>query len=113
MSSKSRLHEPQPDKLNTSKWKRLNETLGRFDVLPAEALIDITAVCAMLGRSPASVWRDAAGGRLARPIRVGARSARWRVGDVRAALRGQHRKGDLDALLESRLVSSTTDGGSQ
>ena len=111
MSLKSQLHEPQPDELNSSKWKRLNETLGRFDVLPAEALIDITAVCAVLGRSPASVWRDAAGGRLAPPIRVGIRSTRWRVGDVRAALRGQYHQGDFDAGLESRLVSSTSDGG--
>ena len=111
MSSKSQLHDPQPDELNSSKSKRLNETLGRFDVLPAEALIDITAVSAVLSRSPASVWRDTAEGRLAPPIRVGLRSTRWRVGDVRAALRGEYRQGDLDTLLESRLVSSTSDGG--
>jgi hypothetical protein len=27
-------------------------------------------------------------GRLARPVRVGARSSRWHVGNVRASLRG-------------------------
>jgi predicted DNA-binding transcriptional regulator AlpA len=44
-------------------------------------------VGALLGRSTASVWRDVSHGRLAQPRRVGAGSTRWRVGDVRAALK--------------------------
>ena len=67
--------------------QRVKRTLEIFPFLPDDALIEIRSVCALLGRSSASIWRDAAQGRLAPPVRVGARSARWRVGDVRAAMK--------------------------
>ena len=66
---------------------RVDRALQTFPFLPDEALIDIRAVCALRGRSRASTWRDVAGGRLARPIKVGC-STRWRAGDVRSALTG-------------------------
>ena len=65
---------------------RLNEALQVFDSLPAIALISIDVVCALSSRSPASVWRDTAAGKLPRPVRIGSRSTRWRVGDIRRAL---------------------------
>jgi len=67
--------------------QRVKRTLELMPFLPDDALIDIRVVCALRGRSRASIWRDAAQGRLPRPVRVGARSARWRVGDVRAAMK--------------------------
>lgn len=67
--------------------RRVDRALETFPFLPDEALIDIRAVCALLGRSSASIWRDVAAGRLAAPVKVGC-STRWRVGDVRAALAG-------------------------
>ena len=67
--------------------RRVDRALETFPLLPDEALIDIRAVCALLGRSRASIWRDVAAGRLAAPVKVGC-STRWRVGDVRAALAG-------------------------
>jgi predicted DNA-binding transcriptional regulator AlpA len=67
--------------------QRVKRTLEIFPFLPDDALIELRVVCALRGRSRASIWRDAAQGRLAQPVRVGARSARWRVGDVRAAMK--------------------------
>jgi len=66
---------------------RLQQALARFSSQPNDGLVDVRVVAALLGRSTASVWRDAANGRLSKPIKVGG-STRWRVGDVRAALRG-------------------------
>ena len=70
--------------------KRVRHTLALFPNLPDDALVDVRLVSIILNRSIASVWRDAKQGRLASPVHVGARSARWRVGDVRAALRGEN-----------------------
>ena len=67
--------------------QRLHLALTRFPSQPDDALIDVRVVGALLGRSTASVWRDVSHGRLAQPRRVGAGSTRWRVGDVRAALK--------------------------
>ena len=68
------------------KWSNLARSLQTFDYLPGTALVDIHVVCAVLGRSSASVWRDAASGKLARPVRIGGGSTRWRVADIRNAL---------------------------
>ena len=67
---------------------RTRRTLELFSLLPDDAMLDVRVVSIILNRSVASIWRDAKCGRLANPIRIGARSARWRVGDVRNALRG-------------------------
>ena len=66
---------------------RVDRALVTFPFLPDAALIDIWVLCALFGRSRASVWRDVAAGRLPAPAKVGG-STRWRVGDVRAALAG-------------------------
>jgi predicted DNA-binding transcriptional regulator AlpA len=67
--------------------ERVHRTLIHFDHLPNDSLVDIHLVSVVLGRSRSSIWRDVAHGRLAAPVRVGARSTRWRASDVRAALR--------------------------
>jgi predicted DNA-binding transcriptional regulator AlpA len=71
--------------------RRVDRTLAIFPSLPDAALIDVRVVSALVGRSTASVWRDVSQGRLSPPVHVGARSTRWRVGDVRAALNGGRR----------------------
>lgn len=68
-----------------AKQRRITATLARFDSLPDDALVEIGIVSIVLGRSPASIWRDVAAGRLAKPVRVGLRSTRWRIGDLRAS----------------------------
>ena len=70
-----------------AKRTRTESCLARFDVLPDDALVDIEVVCALRSRSPASTWRDVKAGRLPPPIHIG-KSARWRVGGLRKASRG-------------------------
>jgi len=67
--------------------RRVQRTLERFDSLPDDALIGIRVVSVLIDRSPASIWRDVAHGRLARPVKIGANSSRWHVGDVRAVMK--------------------------
>ncbi len=66
--------------------QRVQRALSQFDFLPDDALVDVRVVSALRGRSRASTWRDVAQGRLAQPVRI-AHSTRWRVRDVRAALK--------------------------
>lgn len=53
---------------------RVQRTLEYFPSLPDSAFIEIRVVSVLLGLGAASIWRDVAHGRLARPLRVGARS---------------------------------------
>jgi predicted DNA-binding transcriptional regulator AlpA len=69
-----------------SQAERLKERLSQFPLLPADAGVELPLVCALTGRSPSSVWRDVAAGRLPKPLKYGPRSTRWRVGDLRVAL---------------------------
>ena len=73
--------------------QKLASQLTLFDNLPDSAFVDLKVVSALLARSNASIWRDVAQGRLAKPLRAGLRSTRWRVGDVRLALMGRARHG--------------------
>ena len=68
-----------------AKAVKLAEQLRLFDSLPPHALVALPVVCAITGRSPASVWRDVNAGRCPAPVKAGPRSTRWRVGDLRAA----------------------------
>lgn len=64
---------------------KLAEQLKLFDALPDCALVALPTVCAIRGRSPASIWRDVKNGRCPAPVNAGPRCTRWRVGDLRAA----------------------------
>jgi len=65
---------------------RIPDALAAFPHLPDEALTDIKIVSAVTSRSPASIWRDVKAGRLPAPHKIGPRSTRWKVGELRAAL---------------------------
>ena len=67
------------------KAAKIAEILSRYPFLPDEALVNIDVVCAIRGRSPASIWLDVAAQRLAKPVSAGPRCTRWRVGDLRSA----------------------------
>lgn len=60
--------------------------LSGFDQLPDSAHVPITTVCALFGCSPATAWRRVRSGHLVQPVRFGARSTRWCVGDLRRSL---------------------------
>lgn len=74
----------------TKKYVRcLPESVAAFDTLPEEALVDLRTVTVLSCRSKSSIYRDITAGRLARPVHIGPKSARWRVGDVREYLTGK------------------------
>ena len=57
-----------------------------LDTLPHEACVPIEVVIYLTGRSRASIWRDVAAKRLPAPFKVGPRSTRWKLGDIRQAM---------------------------
>ena len=57
-----------------------------FDELPDSANVSVHVVCAIFGCSTATVWRRVRSGHLAAPHRIGMRSTRWSVADLRVAL---------------------------
>jgi predicted DNA-binding transcriptional regulator AlpA len=57
-----------------------------FDELPDSALVPDLTVAELLSCHRTQVWRMARDGKLPRPIKIGANSTRWRVGEIRAAL---------------------------
>ena len=67
----------------------LPDSVAAFDTLPDEALVTLQAIITLSCRSKSSIYRDIAASRLARPIHIGSKSARWRVGDVREYLTGK------------------------
>lgn len=69
----------------SSKSAKLAEQMKLFDSLPDCALVALPIVCAIRGRSPASIWRDVKESRCPAPVSAGPRCTRWRVGDLRAA----------------------------
>jgi hypothetical protein len=70
----------------TRKTAKLAEILALWNTLPDEALVPLPVVCAIRGRSPASIWRDVVAGRLAKPVSAGPRCTRWKVGDLRNSI---------------------------
>ena len=65
------------------------ERISMFDSMPNSALLNISEIRALAGRSNASIWRDVKAGRLPLPLKIGAGSSRWLVGDVRTYLNGE------------------------
>lgn len=63
-----------------------NRLLSGFDQLPDSAHVPIHTVCALYGCSPATAWRRVRTGHIVQPVKFGARSTRWCVGDLRRSL---------------------------
>lgn len=76
-----------------SRVDRLYAALHRFPHLPDDAHIDMRVFSSLCCRSAASLWRDLALGRIPQPVRFGPNCTRWRVGDVRAYLKGKRSDG--------------------
>lgn len=66
----------------------LHQALKNFDDLPDSAYVPITVVCGLFACSPATVWRRVLVGELVAPHRIGQRTTRWKVGELRLALKG-------------------------
>jgi predicted DNA-binding transcriptional regulator AlpA len=72
---------------------QLHRTLTVFDKLPDAAYVALPVVCALFSCSPSTVWRRVQSGQLISPHRIGNRTTRWNVGEIRAALTLIHDKG--------------------
>lgn len=66
----------------------VRKRLRQFNKLPCEALLSAKDVVFLSGRSRSSLWRDVQRGGLARPVRIGPSTVRWRVADIRTFLTG-------------------------
>lgn len=64
----------------------LHPALTNFDELPDSAYVPISVVAALRGSSYATIWRQVRDGRLPAPYKLGKRSTRWKVGELRAAM---------------------------
>ena len=64
------------------------DRLSSFDELPDQALLSAREVSQISGRSRTSLWRDVMRGSLAEPVKIGNRTVKWRVADVRQFLNG-------------------------
>ena len=62
------------------------EELASFGTLPDDALVSQPMVEGLLQASSTTVWRLTGAGRLPQPVKITARSVRWRVGELRLAL---------------------------
>jgi predicted DNA-binding transcriptional regulator AlpA len=69
------------------------ESLYTFDRLPDAAHVRLPVVIALFACSPATVWRGVRTGRIPKPIKHFHRAAAWNVGELRAALQGQGKRG--------------------
>lgn len=61
-------------------------SIESFDSLPDSAFISLPVVCTMFGCSPATIWRRVRQGDLVAPHRIGKRTTRWELGQIRTAL---------------------------
>lgn len=64
----------------------LPPALENFDALPNDAFVKLPVLQLIYSCSPATVWRRVKVGALPAPMKLGARSTCWRVGDLREHL---------------------------
>jgi predicted DNA-binding transcriptional regulator AlpA len=76
------------------KHERLVKALNLFDDLPDSALADEDVLCAVSGWSRSAVWRGVAMGTIPKPVKLGPRSNRWRVGAIRSLIHAQRSEGE-------------------
>lgn len=62
----------------------IKPSIINFDSLPNSALVDDKTVAVVTGQSRNTVWRKSKAGTLPAPIKVGPKTTRWKVGEIRA-----------------------------
>lgn len=67
----------------------IHPSLASFDLLPDSAYVPLKVVCGLFSVSSATAWRRVRQGILVAPHRLGSRTTRWRVGELRLALAGE------------------------
>lgn len=63
--------------------------LRHFNDLPDCARVRLPVVKGLFGCSAATIWRMAATGRIPKPEKISDGVTAWKVGDLRAALKGR------------------------
>lgn len=63
--------------------------VSHFDQLPDSALVPVTTVAAVTCEGVSTIWRKAQTDERLKPIRLGNRCTRFRVGGLRAYMRGE------------------------
>jgi len=64
----------------------IHPALKEFDALPDSAFVPLPVVCELFSCSSATVWRRVRSGQLVAPHKIGSRTTRWSVGEIREAL---------------------------
>ncbi|WP_291988389.1 transcriptional regulator [Candidatus Accumulibacter sp. ACC007] len=67
--------------------RTIPHTLSSFNDMPEDALIDVFFVALLFGCSANTIWRRSRTGAIPKPVYPSPQQTRWRVGDVRGALR--------------------------
>lgn len=62
------------------------DAITNFSTLPSEAFVPLQVVCNLYSCAPATAWRRVKSGHIPSPHRLGARSSRWNVGELRQSL---------------------------
>ena len=70
------------------RWAPTN-TLIDVKKMPDCALVSAKQLSALTGRSKTSLWRDIKNGFLPKPRKIGCRSARWSIHELKKYLNGQ------------------------
>lgn len=60
--------------------------LEHFDKLPDSAYVQLAVICGIYDCSSATVWRRVKDGNIIPPVKLGKRTTRWQVGELRKAL---------------------------
>ena len=64
--------------------------VSHFDQLPNAALISAAAAAAVIGVGVSTIWRLAKSSPdFPKPVRIGGRCTRWKVGEIRAFIEGR------------------------
>jgi predicted DNA-binding transcriptional regulator AlpA len=79
-----------------------------FDALPDSAGVRLPVVCAVLGCSPATVWRHVRIGLLPAPRKVSPKVTTWPVGALRAILKGAEPPVAPDSAQHARATLAAT-----
>lgn len=79
--------KPEGKSKPVGKAKIADQSLKGFDDLPDSGHVDVKVVAALFGCSVPTVWRRVRSGQLVDPHKLGERTTRWKVGELRAALK--------------------------
>lgn len=76
-------------KLANPLYPQLHPSLQGFDSLPDSSFVPLSVVCSLFSCSRATAWRRVRSGQLVAPHRIGSRTTRWQVGELREALKAK------------------------